>query len=74
MRTRVATVVYNIDNPVTDAMDISEAPSASNPMQRANGYDNNRTQGGWGSVPDNASPANAGWGSPNATAAGGWAV
>jgi hypothetical protein len=76
LRARAATVVYNIDHPgTTDAMDISDPPGGA-PAQRANGFDRNFSGGaaGWGASPNGAGSSGMGWASPNATAAGGWAV
>ncbi|KAG8836448.1 45 kDa subunit of RNA polymerase II [Serendipita sp. 400] len=77
LRSRVATVVFNIDNPaVTDAMDTSEAPMQ--PMgQRPNGQERSfgspAAAGSWSSSPNGANLAQ-GWNSPNAMAQGGWNV
>ncbi|KIM30666.1 hypothetical protein M408DRAFT_15564 [Serendipita vermifera MAFF 305830] len=80
MRSRAATIVFNIDNPPTsDAMDISEAPMAQMPLptRAANGsYASPST--GWGTSPNGSGSGTGGqgtgWASPNVTAAGGWAV
>jgi hypothetical protein len=80
LRSRAATIVYNIDHPArSDAMDISEPPLAQiqPPLGAANGSFGSPATG-WGSSPNGSGSGTTGqatgWGSPNITAPGGWAV